>query len=222
MNELELNPWFPSLPWALKTLVSLSEEQFAALTALVSGPEAYDVTVARCELLANVAKVQPHQASTLLTSLRFLYDRSRDWVTKGTDMASSLRDFLVLTGLETHFSGNSELGYKRLVAVLSRHPVLDRRKKVNWLQTGILETAKSFTSFVEVRPSFTEDRTAIEGFVPAIIFRVVTETESREDRTHIFQLTLEGLTRLRSTIEDAEKKIRQLQSDSSIGERLLK
>jgi hypothetical protein len=220
MDEFQfLTPYFPDLPEALKSIASLHDDQFKVLQEAVLSPDGFDVSVERCRSIAEKLKIDAQQVGTLLSSLEFLYLRSREWVAQGRDVVTALREFALFADLEKHFDKQSQLS--RLETLLSRNPSLERRRKIKWLQTGILNTATAFASFVELRPSYTEDRATIEEFIPVIIFRIITESGLGEDNEHIFQLTPDGLVKLRAAIDDMEKKLKSLQADKNITDRLL-
>ena len=218
MDEL----WFPEFPAALRAIVSFNDVQFNTLHETVMGPEGFDVSVERCETLAKKlqAKLDVRELVTLFSSLQFLYQRSREWVSQNREVISALREFLFFSGLQGNLGDNPQRGYDRLSKLLAKNPALERRRKVKWLETGILETATSFASFVDLRPNYTDDRGEIQEFVPIVIFRVIAESDFGDDQSYAFQLTIDGVTKLRAAIEDVEKKLRNLEADKSIASRL--
>jgi hypothetical protein len=213
-------PYFPELHVALRTIVSLNDEQYKVPQEAISGPEGFAVTAERCRVLATRLQTGSPQVATLISSLEFLYQRSREWVSQRRDVLTALRDFFSLADLEKHLGDQQSLGYTRLGALLVKNPIVERQRKIKWLQTGILETATAFASFVELRPNYTDDRAEIEEFVPVTIFRIVTESDLTEDHEHIFQLTPEGLQKLREAIDDVENKLKNLYADKSVAERV--
>lgn len=213
--------WAGPSPQALEQMAQLSEAQFNVLREAVTGPEGFDLSLGRCEALATQLKsdLKTRDVFRLLSSLRFFYDRCRDWERGARDSATALREFIQLAGL---FEDLGDGVIKRLLELTVKNPTVERRQKLRWLRTGILDTAVNFASFVDVRPRISEDRREIEGLVPVVILRINTESESGEPKSHIFQLTLEGLTKLRAVVEDVEKKLKLVNTDPVFGPRMEK
>ena len=213
---------YPELPRAVEIIVGLSEEQFQVIREAVASPEGYEPQLNRCEEIAKrlKAKITARDVFHLLTSLRLLYSQLRRWETQKRDTVSALEEFFLVTDLQDKLGQDPSLAYKRLNELVSKNPVLERRRKLRWLQTGILDNAVDFSSFVDLRPRFTDDRSSFEEFVPVVIFRVVTDVEYGEDRAHVFQLTLDGLGKLRAAVDDIEKKLSGLRRDETILKRL--
>ena len=211
---------FPELPEALKAIVKLNEDQFELLRGAVSGPAGYDQSLQRCEELARTlnSDLELSDVWKILSSLRFLYYRAREWASR--DMMEALREFFVIADLEESLGDDPKRGYNRLKELLSRNPALERKRKLRWLQIGILPTATTFASFVDIRPNFTDDRSVVEDLVPVVIFRVDTDTDINADRAHVFQLTIDGLAKLRVAVEDIEKKLASLRADKALLDRL--
>jgi len=131
-----------------------------------------------------------------------------------------LRHYLFVSGLHEKSSDDPENFYKRIAELVAKNPFLERRRKLNWLRKGILETESDFSSFVDLLPSFSEDRRTIEEFLPIAIFRIFVESDRGEDRSHVFQLNAEGVAKLKAAVDDLEKKLESLKQDESILPRL--
>lgn len=209
------------LPWALEKIAGLDERQFQVLRDAVTGPAGFDRKLVRCEVLADQLKadLKPSDVFHLLLPLRFLYDRCRDWEKDGRETGAALREFLELTGLDEHLGKEPGPALKRLLELTAKNPEIERRRKLRWLRTGILETAVEFASFVDIRPRISDDRSAIQGLVPVVIFRIATESESGGEESYVFQLPQEGVSKLRAVLEDIEKKLKLVESDPLFGGR---
>jgi hypothetical protein len=157
----------------------------------------------------------------LLESLDFLYDRCREWETGDENFAPPLRSFLRGTRLWGALGPDAEASFDRLIELLQPNPALEQLRKLRWLRTGILETAVEFASFVDLRPDFSKDRSEVRGLVPVVLLRVRTESDLERDRSHVFQLTLDGVRKLRKVLEDIDQKLHAI-SQSGEFERLMR
>ena len=155
-----------------------------------------------------------------MVSLEFLYDYLREWEKREGDAQKSLHEFLEATGANAKLGADQNAGYQKLARLLARNDALERLRKLRKLRTGLLDTAVAFSSFVDIRPRFAEDRSSLEELVPMIILSVVTRSESESDRSPVFQLDLGGLAKLRATLDDIDKKLRVLREDKQISDRL--
>src|SRR6266849_7903073 len=92
---------FPPLSQALEKIASLEESQFQILRGAVTGPLGFDRNFARCkELVAQLGgRLDTSEMFNLLVSLRFFYDRSREWETSHRDLHDALEEFLELADL---------------------------------------------------------------------------------------------------------------------------
>jgi hypothetical protein len=210
---------FPPFGQALELIARLNEKQFATLKDAVTGPEAFDTTLVRCRRLAQQAGLESSEVLNTLSSLRFIYDQVREWEESHAD--EGLTEFLELTGLLRRIPQAQEGAVKRLSELLVRNSFIEKRRKLRWLKTGILDTAVSFSSFVDLRPNITADRNRIDELVPTVIFRVVVDAEYGPDRSFVFQITRDGVAKLKAAVDDIEKKLSIIASDSSLGARLL-
>src|SRR5207245_14315 len=178
----------------------LDDSQYQTLRAAVSSPSAFGRGLARCEEIAGRlgGRITPRDVSHILASLSFLYDRLREWESSqaGTGR-DALREFLAVTRLDSALGDDEGRGFRRLLELTEKNPAIERRSKLRWLRTGILDTASQFASFVDIRPRFSDDRSEVLEFVPVVILRVVVHSDFGEDRTCAFQLPSDSLAELR-------------------------
>jgi hypothetical protein len=108
------------------------------------------------------------------------------------------------------------------VYVLSwrRTQPLTVRESADGFLHGVLESATSFGSFVDLRPNYAQDRNSIEEFLPVIVFRVSTEADDGNERSYAFQMTPASLMELKSVIDDTFHKLSSLTNDSTLSRRL--
>jgi hypothetical protein len=213
---------YPELPQAFEIISQLSDTEFQKLRDLVTTADAYDfnaerVAIIKKELGKNLTAGDILQT---LASLRFLYTRFRRWEIEKRDTTKALREYLSFADLQEKSGDDPERFYKRIAELVAANPILERRRKLNWLAKGILETASDFSSFVDLRPRFSDDRKIIEEFLPTIIFRVFVQSDRGEDRSHVFQVNADGLAKLKAAVEDIERKLEALKTDESVLPRL--
>lgn len=214
---------YPPLTATLKKLTSLKESQMEILFQFVEESGfARDLT--QCKTISKKLneELKPSEIFQIFGSIRFLYDRCRTWEEGEGEYKVQLKEFLELTGLITETDKESEeTGYQRLDRLVAKNRVVERKRKVNWLKTGILDTAIDFSSRIDLRPRFSEDRGKIEDLIPGIVLRIVSDGNRGDEKTQVFQLTKEGLSKLRRSLEEVEKKLDTLSSDPIIGPKIL-
>lgn len=213
---------YSSLLSAVEAISRLNEEQYATLRGAASSVDGYDHPLSRCNEIAKElgGDFDASKVFQLLISLEFLYDRLREWESQERDGGKSLREFLEVTGFLKQLDQNRG-AYERLSGLIVKNPALERRKKLRRLRTGLLDTATGFASFVDIRPRFADDRSALEELVPVVILRVTTESDVEGSaRSPVFQLSLAGVQKLRHVLDDIEKKLKALKKDPSLGDRL--
>lgn len=202
---------FPPLPETLEYLAKQSDADFNTLRQAISGPDGFSRSINRCRQLARELgnEISTNTVFNLIISLRYLYDNSREWEEAGRDVRVALDEYFELTGLKTILGDDvNDSFYDRVLSFIEKNPVVERARKRRRLQAGILDTATGFSSFVDLRPQLSEDKTEIEELIPVIIFQAETEAQEKEGtKTHVFQLTLESLKKLKDTIGDIERKL---------------
>ena len=208
---------FPPLPKALQRISELEDAQYEALLAETGGPNGFSVAEPRVTAVAESLESDESDVLNLLQSLDFLYDRCREWETGDEGFGAPLRSFLRATRLWGALGPDAESVFDRLTKLLQPNPTLEHIRKLRWLRTGILETAVEFASFVDLRPDFSEDRSEVRGLVPVVLVRVRTESDLERDRSHSFQLTIDGVRKLRRTVEDIDRKLDAIGRSSELG-----
>jgi hypothetical protein len=198
---------FPPLPRALQRVSELEDAQYEALLAEICGPNGFSLAEPRVTAVAKALGSNEGEVLDVLQSLDFLYDRCREWETDDEDYAPPLRSFLRATRLWGALGSSADASFDRLTKLLKPNPTLEQNRKLRRLRTGILDTAVEFASFVDLRPDFSKDRLEVRGLVPVVLLRVRTESELERDRTHAFQLTIDGVRKLRKALEDIDQKL---------------
>ncbi|MCP4200875.1 MAG: hypothetical protein GY769_02970 [bacterium] len=208
----------PPVPQGLKFIGSVSEKDLEVLLKAVRGSDAYDINFKRLSDLASKLEGEPkvRTLSHAMSALEFFYFDGREWVEEGETFEEVITEFLSFTGLSEQLGDDPKEGTQRLLALLTENPTLERKRRLRWLRTGILNTAVRFASFVDLRPRFDKNRKQVEEFVPCVILQIVTETESDGENTHVIQLSKAGLTKLKRTIEDIDRKLHVLSEDQRV------
>jgi hypothetical protein len=221
MDEFSIG--FPPIQQALQKLLDFSESDLQILSNQVATPEAFERSIERCESLAKQLEVgiSPRDVFNILASLEFLYNHSRAWERSAPAGHDSLNEFLEFTGLNQKLGPRFDRSFRNwLKTLLQVNPSLQRREKLRRLKSTLLDTAVGFSSFVDLRPSFAENRSGIEALIPVVILSVAIRTEAGPDTSYVFQMSTEGMAKLRATVADIDKKIAALGADDSLKSRL--
>lgn len=203
-----------SLQATIEHLGSLSEQQFENLLKAID-EEGFDRSISRCNKLARQlnSALSPREAFSLLRVVEGLYDDLREWRSVGDPLIEIL-EFAGVTdgqGKET-----IQTGFRRLQELIVVKPNVETLNKVSWLETGIIDTVVDISSFVDLRPNFSDDRSRIEDLLPIVIFRVLTASDARTHNSFVFQLTRDDITKIRTVLIDTEKKLDALEADDRL------
>lgn len=211
-----------SLAEVLLGLASYNERVFTLLLEEVRGEEAFNRDAARCKALAEkIGAKGPGDAFYLLSAVDFFYSQVQDLKEEGDEVAEIVEFVLsTFSGLEDD-SEKAEIVRDRLASLVSPNPVADDLRKLERLKTDLIRNGVGFSSFVDLRPDFAEDKSKIKRLVPIIIFRVSTDSNDDGERSFVFQLTEEALGKLKGTVEDAEKKLRAVRSSEALSQMLV-
>jgi hypothetical protein len=191
---------------------SLPDPDFQTFQSHISGPDAFDTDKERCERVAADLRVQPSTVGVVVSALAFLYSQVQR---AGQDSPKELVNEVV-RGVTDEDPSEHAVLVDRLVALLRRNENADTFRKLQRLRTGFLENATGFSSFLDLRPNFNDDRSQIVGLVPIVQFRVSTDADDPAKQALIFQLDERGLKRLKEAVESAERKLDTLLAHSTI------
>jgi hypothetical protein len=212
---------FPSISFeeAVSEVASLSEEAYRNFKNAISSELAYDDNPDRIAGLANELSVTPEDAAMILQATSILYERVQALPT-GVDSSSAISRFVDEFDEELEADVKRRL-VARLTELTARNESAELNKKIYRLQAGFLDTATSFSTFVDLRPDFTEKRDAIRGFIPMIQFKIATNSDNPHFQELIFQVDEFGLERLRATLNDAQSKLTALRAEGLTNARIL-
>lgn len=214
MDEIVLG--VPPLHQAAEKIVSLKDRQFEILQEEVTGAAGFARSIDRCDRLANKLSLSRHDIFNILTTLQFFYDSARKWEKAGRDGSNALNEFFQFTGLNQSLGKSENLFYGRVKQLVAINPVVERRRKIRKLKSGLVDTAVDFASFLDLRPFISDDRTIVEKLVPVVIFRVAIKAEYGSDKSCVFQMSPEGVAKLRDAVTDIERKLATVSADDTL------
>jgi hypothetical protein len=211
----------------LTMILELSDEQFSALERDIRSPLGFGTSEERCARLADALGSSQENVEFLLSFLEFVYRRVQNEGGANTtqeEMIDSIFSSISFepevgkTGGETKAS--IALLRTRLLRLSSFNEHAEIRRKVDRLKNGFLPNAVAFSSFVDLRPVFDEERENINGYVITTQLRISTEQADKEDSL-VIQLSPHALSKLADAVNDAKKKLSLLESDDSIAPRIM-
>lgn len=142
--------------------MSLSKKRLNLLQAEVTSPKAFDSDSDRCRTLAKRLDGDEETVAFIIGTLAFLYSQvhGRADDVSFDDRASSLaNDFYKDKDSKNRSELTSRL--RKLLAASSNAESFIKQQR---LKVGFLDNAVGFSSFVDIRPMFSKDYSAIESF----------------------------------------------------------
>ena len=202
---------------ALGVLVRLDDRSFELIKNEILGPSAFDASDDRVSSIASQLGAATDEIYNLLSSLPSLYSLMRRLNAPDDEIEKIVEDFLsqVIDPEDLPENGFDTLT-KRLTELLKKNESADRFAKLLRLRDGFLSNAKSFTSFVDLRPEFTEDEMSVRQLIPIVQFRIATDATDPSSREYVFQLDEAALVKLKDAVERAEKKLTALSESADL------
>lgn len=197
----------PPLPVALRWITEFDEATIGALGRRLQEPEAFVLGREKREALHAELGLDHSQVDQLISSLEFLYDHVHHSAADEAEPAEALRGFVQKSGLWSYLGEDPKTTLAKLERLLEKNPYVERARKRQKLQEGILDNAIEFTSFLDLRANFSKNRDSIQEVMAILLFEVVSEKSDGTSQSHVFQLTEERLYMLKRVVEDAVKKI---------------
>lgn len=198
----------PYLFRALPKIADLDGEKFAKVLDAIHGEDGFERSLGRCEALAvALGGMQAEDVFQLLSALAFLYYRCREWEVESPERPyrESLKEFLRFSGVAK--SVNHEELFGRLDKLLAPNPSIEIRRKRRSLGRGLLDNARKFSSFVDLRPRMNSDRSTIEELIPVVLLKIDYEKSDGEDTSFACQVDLVAFKRLQATVAAIERKL---------------
>lgn len=200
---------FPPLPKALEQIAALSEEQYQALQLAVGDVAGPDTSFARCKAIKKQlgGKLNSFDVYNILRSLLFLGSRYNAGGSETSE--SELRDFFEFIGLDKLVTEkHADRIYARVSKLLADGKESSDHFEKRWrLETAIVDAAQDFEWAVDLRPSFSDDGSSVEEFVPVVMFRVMVANDYGDEKSYVFQMSQESVTELQGTLEAINEQL---------------
>lgn len=201
-----------SVEWILLQIAALPQEKLDALQAAVQGESAFNRTADRCRELSSKLGINESNVRFGLSVLEVIYDTLREDPYLSFDDSKSFRQSLIdLLESQDFASGvdAAKVGDALFPLLFSNESAGDHFK-LRVLKDGFIPKASGFSSIVDARPVFSQDRNSIKKFIVAIQVKVDLEDES--SKGFVFSLTEESLDHLIQAAETARRKCALLRS----------
>ena len=218
IGKLRVFPPF-SMADVLRPMAQFDAAAFEKFSQAIASKLAFTTDKKRCEKLAGEVGARSDDVAVLLSLLSSLYDRLRDLEESNSENANIGSDFIdELLSAESAEDDDAD-GLKsdevailkvRLPVVLLKNPNVKEAEKVSRLKFGFLKNAIGFSSFVDMRPNFTDGYSSFKGIVPVTQIRIATDADNPSDREFIFQCNRDALHKLKKVVADAELKLDSL------------
>ncbi len=196
-----------SLGDAVSRLAELDDINFKKISSLVAGEKLFDLEESEVQEISSALNISIANASFFLAALSFLYDRLENGVGKDGDRAASAKACVTDLNLFEDDEVKSNLLAERLAEVLSHNSGHDNYLKVRRLQQGFLPRAIDFSSFVDLRPSFSGERDSIDGMVSVIQLKIDTDSPVANTNSVVIQFTPSDIADLKNCLNDIESKL---------------
>lgn len=195
-----------SVEWILVQIAMLSDEKLELLRSSVHAEEAFSRTPQRCRELSAKLGMSEANARFGLSVIEVIYDSLRE------DQFISVDDPIVFKQALTELLDSQEFPSSEYTARVAEvlFPLLFQNEsagdhlKLRMLRDGFQPRATGFSSIVDARPVFSQDRNSIKKFFVAAQLRVQLDDDPLKSLT--FSVSEEGLRRLLYSAESALKK----------------
>ncbi len=195
-------------------IAAASEEQFANFLAAVNSRKGFRDEDKRCDELSKILDISSSDVGILLNVLRGIYIRFRSLEKRGASFddlfGSFVKEGLGQDKVELETPDNSNQLVVRLSKLFQKSESLDEAEKLNRLRKGFLDGAVTFSSFVDLRPNYTDDRKKIVGYLPIVQLRISTDSDDASKQNTVFHLDSKAIDELAETIEDIKLKMKAL------------
>jgi hypothetical protein len=207
---------------AVVPIVRMTDDEFKILLEAISGPKSFSLSKERLEDLQKKIPSSGPALTYLLSILAFLYSQIDRVVDLGEQFPSAISKLVEELNTTAKWGDQHSKAIARFSAVLERKETHKRFRKVQRLQSGFIPNAVGFSSFVDLRPDFGEgDAPSLQGYLRMIQMRISTDADMPEHRRFVFQLTEDGLSELKKTVERLELKLAELKKDDCIATRII-
>lgn len=202
----------PSLGELVSLSAGLDDDQFDAFSRICRGLAQPAVPWDAVKQVAATVTADPGAAFRLLEAASSLYEHAR---TLGDDWQARLAAFLEEFPREP--SHDAARIIQRLTAICQPIPERETGRQRHWLQHGIIANAAAFSSFVDLRPSFSPQKDRVVELVPVVIVRITPD----EGAPIVFQLTEASVSELKAMVDEIERKLTTLRTHGTLAGMLM-
>ena len=140
----------------------------------------------------------------------YFYSIARDIENENANNQESAKDIFYDIFSKENLDGTKS---DKIWRVLKRRRDVNKQVKMEWLSSGLIESATGFFSFVDLRPCYSEDGQSIEEYIPISLFKVDVENDYGENKGFVFQLTESGVQSLKEAVDDLVNKLNILNNN---------
>lgn len=205
-------PRLPSLPELVHLTAAEDSAGFDHLRELFRGLTQPSVPWDAAVQLAPRLDIDAAASFRLLEAALWLYEQARGW---GDAWQARLAELVRNLPNDPPIDTSRVVG--RLESLCAPIEARERARQRYWLQHGILTNGVAFSSFVDLRPSFTAAKDAVDEMIPVVIIRVHPD----EGPPAIFQLTESSVGELRTMVDEIERKLATLRAHGVLAPMLM-
>jgi hypothetical protein len=210
----------------LTEIAQLTDAQAHIIEAEMKAPQAFSSDSNRWDRIAVATEIDRDSVEYLFSFLAFLnteLDRKAGDESVRSQLIDSLLSDAVVEPTDNESPEEVALAIPklkdRLLQLAAHSEGAAFHRKALRLRKGFLRNAKSFSSFVDLRPVIDKDRQRIEGFVTMVQLQITTDRDEGAQPI-VVQLDEEALAKMFEAIVDAQKKLSLLKSSGYSLERI--
>ena len=202
-------------------LVDLDDQQFDSLHLITSTAASFLLRKSELDALKKTIPPSVADLDFLLSALAFLYSRVSELGHGDENFGSLIQGLVDEVAAETGDSLDKTKLTDRLTLLLQSNANYQNFAKIRKLTAGFLPNGISFSSFLDLRPSFTDELDPkVVGYIPMIQFRIKTDSSTPGLKNFVFQLDRETLGEIKKAVERAEAKLKSIDASIDLGPRL--
>jgi hypothetical protein len=202
----------PSFGAVLKIVASFSDSDFEKLASELNGVDAFDLDRGRSEHIAKAIGTDAETAGHIIQFCGYLYGQIHSRDVTAHDIPLVVAN-LVDTYADFENKDEREPLVERLCSVLGRRQSADSFRKAQRLRLGFLRNAISFSSLVDLRPDFSEDKKTVARLIPVAQVKISTDDDDLDFKDIWIQLDERSLARLKEAVNEMEQKFSTLHAE---------
>lgn len=203
----------PSFGSVLKIIASFSSNDFEMLASDLNGVNSFDIDRRRCERIAKTTGTDTETAAHIVQFCGYLYGQIHSRAVTADEIPEVVANLL---DTYSEFDSDEEKAalIQRMCGILGRRQSADNFRKAQRLRLGFLRNALSFSSLVDVRPDFSDDKKSIQRLIPVAQLRISTDADAPDLKDVVVQLDERSLARLKEVVNEMEQKFATLHAGS--------